>query len=341
VIVEIPDHVISALKNPGSTELQQKALGIAMNATWNQRVKYRNFQFSSWSSAVVVDVDPAGYGAAGFRAGDGCSAWIVESPLAAKTRKPDCPVGVSLYTGQQMQWIYSRRQFPNHTFCELEGCMSKQLPRITRGGMVAIFRSNMKRAVGILISCLTAWALLPDSNATNYYVNPSGSDTNPGTQTLPWQTIDKVNSTAFSPGDEILFQGGQTFTGPLVFTGTSAGTAASPIVVSSYGTGVATISSSGDGIDIMDTQGFSISNLTVNGVNHTTNTGGGIVLINDLAGNVKIGPITIDSVTVSNFGYDGISIYGLNGSSGWNAVTISNSTVLEKSGRRSKLRLRQ
>ena len=81
VIVEIPDPVISELENP---ELQLKALGIAMNATWNQRVKCRNFQFSSWSSSVVLDADPADYGAASFRAGDGCSAWIVESPLAAR-----------------------------------------------------------------------------------------------------------------------------------------------------------------------------------------------------------------------------------------------------------------
>jgi hypothetical protein len=82
VMVEIPDGVISEFENPGSPELQLKALGVAMNATWNQRVKYRNFQFSSWSSSVVAD--PADYGAASFRAGDGCSAWIVESPLAAR-----------------------------------------------------------------------------------------------------------------------------------------------------------------------------------------------------------------------------------------------------------------
>ena len=84
VIVEIPDQVISALENRGSAELQQKALGIAMNATWNQRVKYRNFQFSSWSSSVVADADAADYGAASFTAGDGCNAWIVESPLEAR-----------------------------------------------------------------------------------------------------------------------------------------------------------------------------------------------------------------------------------------------------------------
>jgi hypothetical protein len=84
VIVEIPDHVISKLENPGPPELQSKALGVAMNATWNQRVKYRNFQFSSWSSSVVVDANPTDYGAASFKAGDGCSAWRVESPSAAR-----------------------------------------------------------------------------------------------------------------------------------------------------------------------------------------------------------------------------------------------------------------
>jgi len=82
VIVEIPDPVISEFENPGSAELQLKALGVAMNATWNQRVKYRNFQFSSWSSSA--DADPADYGAASFTAGDGCSEWIIESPLEAR-----------------------------------------------------------------------------------------------------------------------------------------------------------------------------------------------------------------------------------------------------------------
>ena len=81
VMVEIPDSAIE-LENPGPPGLQLKALGTAMNATWNQRVKYRNFRFSSWSSSVVVDANPADDGAASFRAGDGCRAWIVESPLA-------------------------------------------------------------------------------------------------------------------------------------------------------------------------------------------------------------------------------------------------------------------
>jgi hypothetical protein len=83
VVVEIPDSAIE-FENPGPPELQLKALGTAMNATWNQRVKYRNFQFSAWSSSVVVEANPADYGAASFRTRDGCRAWIVESPLAGR-----------------------------------------------------------------------------------------------------------------------------------------------------------------------------------------------------------------------------------------------------------------
>ena len=84
VMVEIPDRAIFQFKNPGPHELQLKALETAMSATWNQRVKYRNFQFSSSSSSVMVEANPANYGAASFRAGDGCNAWIIESPLAAR-----------------------------------------------------------------------------------------------------------------------------------------------------------------------------------------------------------------------------------------------------------------
>jgi len=83
-MVEITGCAISEFENPGPPELQLKALGTAMSATWNQRVKYRNFQFSSWTTSEVADANPANYGAASFSAGDGCRAWIVESPLTGR-----------------------------------------------------------------------------------------------------------------------------------------------------------------------------------------------------------------------------------------------------------------
>jgi hypothetical protein len=170
--------------------------------------------------------------------------------------------------------------------------------------------------------CLAQFCL-----ATDYYVNTSGSDANPGTQASPWQTIGKVNSSTFVAGDRIFFAGGQTFSGPLIFTSSSAGTAANPIVVGAYGTGTPTISSTGDGIDISDTQGFLINNLTINGGSHLTNTGRGIFLSNDLSGNVKLGPILINNVAILNFGNEGIAFFGLTGASGWDSLTISNSRI--------------
>ena len=75
-------------------------------------------------------------------------------------------------------------------------------------------------------------------SATDYYVSSSGNDTNNGlSSSSPWKTIAKVNS-AFStlkPGDRVLFNRGNTFYGTLKIT--KSGSAASPIIIGSYGTG--------------------------------------------------------------------------------------------------------
>ena len=72
---------------------------------------------------------------------------------------------------------------------------------------------------------------------TIYYVSPNGKDSNSGTSTLkPWRTINKVNSRDLDPGDQVLFQGGATFSGTLSFNAQDAGTPANPITISTYGT---------------------------------------------------------------------------------------------------------
>lgn len=88
VIVELSDQVISALGNPGLPELHLKAFGIAMNATWCERVKYRSSRLGSYISSVVLDANPADYGVANFKAGDGCRAWVLESPFANPLFRP-------------------------------------------------------------------------------------------------------------------------------------------------------------------------------------------------------------------------------------------------------------
>src|SRR5688500_3116605 len=51
--------------------------------------------------------------------------------------------------------------------------------------------------------------------ATTYYLSPGGNDAFAGTSAAaPWRTIAKVNALDLEPGDQVLFQGGQTFAEP-------------------------------------------------------------------------------------------------------------------------------
>ncbi|CAN7288485.1 hypothetical protein LJR153_001439 [Paenibacillus sp. LjRoot153] len=75
------------------------------------------------------------------------------------------------------------------------------------------------------------------ANNTTYYVDSAGgSDSNDGLSTgAPWQTLTKVNSTTFLPGDKILFKSGSVWTGQLHPLG--SGASGSPIIIDKYGTG--------------------------------------------------------------------------------------------------------
>jgi hypothetical protein len=72
---------------------------------------------------------------------------------------------------------------------------------------------------------------------TTYYVDSaSGSDSNSGTSTTAaWQTLSKVNSVTFQPGDQILFKSGGSWTGQLHPLGSGDSTA--QITIDKYGTG--------------------------------------------------------------------------------------------------------
>ncbi|MDQ3020550.1 MAG: right-handed parallel beta-helix repeat-containing protein [Bacteroidota bacterium] len=80
--------------------------------------------------------------------------------------------------------------------------------------------------------------LINKANSTIYYVSDSGNDLNPGTtQLLPWQSVSKVNSmmSLFRPGDQILFERGDSFLGPLNIA--KSGTAGNYLTFGSYGSG--------------------------------------------------------------------------------------------------------
>jgi hypothetical protein len=104
--------------------------------------------------------------------------------------------------------------------------------------------------------------------AQHYYVSPNGNDNNPGTSTSsPWQTISRVNNFTFPEGSVVSFEGGQSFTGCLVFNteNVPSSSASIPFTVNSYNTGTATIASNCSGTSAAIT-GDNVNGFTIDGL---------------------------------------------------------------------------
>ena len=77
-----------------------------------------------------------------------------------------------------------------------------------------------------------------DADYRGFYVDASnGLDTNDGTESSPWKTIGKVNSSSFEPGDHIYFKRGETWDEFLYFNESKQGSDYAPIVIEPYGSG--------------------------------------------------------------------------------------------------------
>jgi hypothetical protein len=180
----------------------------------------------------------------------------------------------------------------------------------------------------VLLVALVSGAI---AQATDYYVSPSGSDSNPGTSPeQAWATIDKVNLTTFVPGDSILFEGGQTFNGSIQLDASDSGTAASPVAISSYGTGKATIySADANGLYAHNCAGFEITDLIFAGSgNEDANGDSGLLFVNDLDTGVKLDYILIDNLEVKDYFERGMYFLGPDPSaSGFKNVTVTNCVV--------------
>jgi hypothetical protein len=95
----------------------------------------------------------------------------------------------------------------------------------------------------LLVACIST---TPSGPSTHYYVSAAGNDTNSGTSPdSPWQTLQKVNDTAFRAGDSISFRKGDEWTGGVVLN--ESGTPASAIRVNSYGNGQLPTITGGEG----------------------------------------------------------------------------------------------
>jgi hypothetical protein len=178
------------------------------------------------------------------------------------------------------------------------------------------------------LTVLILWFLIVQANATDYYVSPSGNDSNTGISSgKAWKTIDKVNGAAFKAGDEILFEGGKKFVGSLKFDAADDGTPANPVTVGSYGKGRATISSGTDhGFYAHNCEGFCVNDMVFVGAGRTVDGDfSGIVFHADLDTGAKLQYVRIDNVDVSGYRKTGILISADNPSnSGFRDVRITN-----------------
>lgn len=148
-----------------------------------------------------------------------------------------------------------------------------------------------------LASLFTLLCLVINLPAATYYVDAvAGNDNNNGASAASaWKTITKVNKIRFLPGDRLLFNGGQTHSGNVSFSSNDSGTSASPVTVSSYGTGRATIyAAAGDGFKISGASYLTVTNLDISGPGwNARNDGSRGVLLTSSAHHCQADNLTI------------------------------------------------
>ncbi|MET9592909.1 right-handed parallel beta-helix repeat-containing protein [Streptomyces sp. NPDC006516] len=161
------------------------------------------------------------------------------------------------------------------------------------------------------------------SPTRTYYVSPEGDDRHDGTsETQAWRTLARAERVALEPGDRLLLRGGARFHGTVTIKANEAGSTRSPVLISSYGDGRATVvASTGPGISVHNTAGVKISDLTVTGGSGTRADEGGINLYNDRPGGGKLGPVELSGIEVSGFAV-GVAIGGKDEKSGFRDVSV-------------------
>jgi hypothetical protein len=177
------------------------------------------------------------------------------------------------------------------------------------------------------------------ASAADFYVSPAGNDSNAGTSSAaPWKTVGKVNGRSLAAGDRVLFQGGQVFSDAgLQLTSNDTGTAASPVVIGSYGTGRATLQPpvNAHAIDIYNTAGLHIRDLILVGPGATlsdANGKRGLQAYCDVAGGAKLAYLRIENLDISAF-HEGVTIGAWHASfSGFQDVLVTGCTVHDNLG---------
>jgi hypothetical protein len=101
---------------------------------------------------------------------------------------------------------------------------------------------NYKK-VCIIILMINSVFLSAQSNY--HFSSSSGSDSNSGSESSPFETISKLNSLILAPGDKVLFKRGDSFIGQIIID--QSGSNGAPIIFDSYGIGELPILSGSNG----------------------------------------------------------------------------------------------
>jgi hypothetical protein len=153
--------------------------------------------------------------------------------------------------------------------------------------------------ITILISCSAA--------ARDYYLNTRGNDAGACTRSAPCRSLEKASTLDFEPGDRLLLQAGQTFTGTLRLTADDSGAAGRPVVIESAGSDRAVIDAGpGTAIVLDATAHVNVRNLILRGAGRKTgNTDSGLKILR--ASNVEVERIDVAGFRTSGIHMDGVA----------------------------------
>jgi len=156
---------------------------------------------------------------------------------------------------------------------------------------------------GILFNCSRGIAQDEKSFSKYYYVSTAGSDSNPGTMTAPFKTIQKIDSLDLKPGTIVYFKAGETFNGTLTIGKNKTGSPTRWVAFSTYGVGKAIINAdSVRAVSLYNSRFVIIMNLKLTGLGRKTgNHENGLAILNSR-------DIRVDNIDISGFQKSGLLI---------------------------------
>lgn len=95
------------------------------------------------------------------------------------------------------------------------------------------FTTPCRQLLILLASFSLSLFIAASANAADFYMSPSGSDSNPGTLAAPWKTLNRSRNTVRA-GDTVYLRGGDYFINERQVLNGASGTASAPITYKNY-----------------------------------------------------------------------------------------------------------